>query len=1655
MRIIIILFLLVWNHHNLNAQTLTFKNSELENSIKSELGLSLNQPITQEIANTVENLNLQGLGLSNVDDLFFFTNLKYLNISNNSVSSICSLKSLKYLYYINIQNNNFQSLDCLTEFNTPKLAIRAAGNNIKSFIRPQFSNFPVIYIEGREEQFRRSIIPDVHIYELNTKIISPASGKVRIDYRCYAKNVQSVKLYLGDGESINVIPDGVGRALEYIYKNDRDYILKLDLGSVSKSFLVSFQNIGKIERTPNPTVQSSSLQVVSKTESSIQISWIRGSGSSCLVAACPSTSNVVHPADGVDYPFNSNFSIAQSTGNDTKVLYKGTGNSLSITGLQPNTGYKIFVYEYNGVTAQERKYLKEPICWNLGLTNELPFVRSDFSWNGFPLANGIAYQFVNTSENANTFRWTVSPAATISNFQIANPTINFAAAGDYNVTLQASNSLNGLVNSVTKKVTILNASTALPDASIRNIRLNPLSVVAGQSVSVTCEAVNLSNFAGITNAEVQYVLSDDDNIDLNDWYSGIQPVSLQPGQMKDIIHSFTVPNTFSGTKRLLIRIDNKFVIPELNEGNNVGNAVLNIVGAKCDLSLTSFFLNPTSPLVSGQKFSISIGVQNSGQIANIKDAGVSLFISRDGQLDPMDFELSNVFYVFSYQVYQGQTKVFNSTPVFQIPEDWQNGNYFLIAAIDFHFKSGYGNDANFELNETNNTFSIPITISNPGQPTIQVSNLRLTRTAQQSVRLNWTNGNGGTRIVLGRKGNIPHYPQDGLNYNFKCAWTSAPLIYDPLFPSSIDQASRILYIGNGSSATISGLPLDTTYYFMVLEAQQGGSGSLNYFQSSNNNVIQTHIEQSTSAWQMMNRLIFPDGIKFISKDTGFMHTHLGFARTVDGGSSWIFNRYFGAGWDYSTSLNFDNVFFINSTTGFIINGTQLLKSTNGGLNWSVVHAHDAAIINMAVPDPSSLYLLSTENDIQTKVYKSTNGGSNWSLLYSIPFKCFGIFFSNANTGYIIAENGSIYSTVNGGLTWISNNSFINCNLPSWAPIEFVTGQTGFFGDYCGNIYRTTDGGKSWQQRISTGTGKFFSIDFSDRLNGAFHGGGRFFYKTINGGENFILDSVKHHLVSSGSSSGKISMPDPNFLIVRVGNMVLKTTTAGRNESIILNNKLSGIICPDSTLDISYTLNGLFSSGSNEVIAELSDTSGLFSSPTIIGRITADTSGKFPARIPSNISGSSKYRIRLRSTHPLLFSNLSDTFRLIPKTLLSFNFIPDTLRSSDAPITLTGSPSGGTFYIDSIPTAAINPSSLSSGHHFLEYRYPTGNCTSSVFKSFFVHVPSSITVGNVNLQSICSGKEIIAGVEFKGTWDSSKLVNIQLSNASGSFSTPVHLLSINAVSKAGLSMTIPSNLSSGSGYRIRAITIDSLVTSNTSNTFSISRSRVPRVTISTPDTLICSGRNVLLSSTIVNPGNNPVYEWVVNGRVAGPNSNSFSSNSFVNGDVVQLRIRWLSGCTLDSITLSNLLVIRVVKPTEPPSVFSFEKFLYSNVTDGNQWLQNGQIINGANQQFYQPVSSGVFQVRIINDPCPVQTSGTLPFIYYGIYTFMGSGNWSDPANWQNGSVPPNPLPNGSEVYINPSLNGECILNVPQTISRGANLRVEPGKRFRVNGNLVVQ
>ena len=68
-----------------------------------------------------------------------------------------------------------------------------------------------------------------------------------------------------------------------------------------------------------------------------------------------------------------------------------------------------------------------------------------------------------------------------------------------------------------------------------------------------------------------------------------------------------------------------------------------------------------------------------------------------------------------------------------------------------------------------------------------------------------------------------------------------------------------------------------------------------------------------------------------------------------------------------------------------------------------------------------------------------------------------------------------------------------------------------------------------------------------------------------------------------------------------------------------------------------------------------------------------------------------------------------------------------------------------------------------------------------------------------------------------------------------------------------------------------------------------------------------------------------------------------------------------------------------------------------------------------------------------------------------YTFTGNGNWDVASNWSNNLIPPATLSGNANIIIDPSVNGECVLNVQQYITNGATFKVMPNKKFRLLGD----
>ncbi|MBI1223315.1 MAG: hypothetical protein GC180_11980 [Bacteroidetes bacterium] len=107
-----------------------------------------------------------------------------------------------------------------------------------------------------------------------------------------------------------------------------------------------------------PTVQASALQVSSATSSSLTLSWTRGNGDSCILLMRQGVAVSAFPENGLFYTADTVFGNGSAIGATSNyVVYNGSGNQVTISGLSNSTSYQFALMEYSGGNGWNENYL--------------------------------------------------------------------------------------------------------------------------------------------------------------------------------------------------------------------------------------------------------------------------------------------------------------------------------------------------------------------------------------------------------------------------------------------------------------------------------------------------------------------------------------------------------------------------------------------------------------------------------------------------------------------------------------------------------------------------------------------------------------------------------------------------------------------------------------------------------------------------------------------------------------------------------------------------------------------------------------------------------------------------------------------------------------------------------------------------------------------------------------------------------------------------------------------------------------------------------------------------------------------------------------------------------------------------------------------------
>ncbi len=150
-------------------------------------------------------------------------------------------------------------------------------------------------------------------------------------------------------------------------------------------------------------------------------------------------------------------------------------------------------------------------------------------------------------------------------------------------------------------------------------------------------------------------------------------------------------------------------------------------------------------------------------------------------------------------------------------------------------------------------------------------------------------------------------------------------------------------------------------------------------------------------------------------------------------------------------------------------------------------------------------------------------------------------------------------------------------------------------------------------------------------------------------------------------------------------------------------------------------------------------------------------------------------------------------------------------------------------------------------------------------------------------------------------------------------TPTYQWQVNGINVGTNSPTYSSSTLTMGNVVSVSLTANVACPSATSNSINmtVNPTLTPSVSITaSPAGSICPGASVTFTAVPTNGGSAPSYQWQVNGISVGINSNSFTSTTLNNGDVVQVILTSNYICLSSPTGTSNNIVMAVNAPSNP-------------------------------------------------------------------------------------------------------------------------------------------
>jgi len=256
---------------------------------------------------------------------------------------------------------------------------------------------------------------------------------------------------------------------------------------------------------------------------------------------------------------------------------------------------------------------------------------------------------------------------------------------------------------------------------------------------------------------------------------------------------------------------------------------------------------------------------------------------------------------------------------------------------------------------------------------------------------------------------------------------------------------------------------------------------------------------------------------------------------------------------------------VSADTVYASTTTQILKTVNGGANWSVIlHKPSRNLKGFQIVNPPvGQHRVYTWYHTGFNYYRSTNGGEDWDTIQVLGNTGYMEFFNGTDDSVYYINSGqsgtSFWKTTNSGNNWYSYNASYG-SMNAMGTMHFINGTTGFVNG--GSSYtfyhvllKTIDAGFTWTHAMNSGGPQGYSSGgdfwFHPTSGVGYHVSNKT-YKTINNGDTWTV------LNTQGGGVHALFMHDENRGWLGYWGGGLRKTTDGCATWVNQNIGVNGV-----------------------------------------------------------------------------------------------------------------------------------------------------------------------------------------------------------------------------------------------------------------------------------------------------------------------------------------------------------------------------------------------------------------------------------------------------------------------------------------------------------------